>query len=77
MNLVRDSEYNYILDAVFIKSLMYYHLRSKTPKMDEFYLDLLFKIKKKLGHVAEKSRMKFRLKLKREKSKPKGDLMED
>lgn len=65
--LYKNSSESYILDAIFFKTLTYYYLRSKNKNMDEFYLDLIFKVKKKLGQITEKNRMKFRLLMKKGK----------
>jgi len=68
-DFIESIDEEYLLDASFIKIITYYFIRSKDKDSDNFYLNLMFKIKKKLGQIPTNGKPKFKLKMKNQKQK--------
>jgi len=66
-NTVLKFNKNYILDLCFLKLLMYFHMRSKDKKTDEYYLNLLADIKVKMGHMSKIQKSKYMSKLRNDR----------
>ena len=71
-NFVKSSKNKYIKDLSYLKVMSYYHLRSKDPVMDEFYLKMMSEIKADLGQISRRGKghhKQFLMKAKRRKNK--------
>ena len=68
-NFVKKTHFNYTKDLSFLKTLSYYHLRSKDLELDKFYLKLLADIKVSLGDINKQGKSDFINKLEDKKKK--------
>lgn len=69
-NFVKSSANKYIKDLSYLKIMSYYHLRSKDPELDEFYLKLMSEIKADLGQIPQRGKGIHRQQIKKLKRRP-------
>lgn len=68
-SFVKNAKYSYTKDLSFLKILSYYHLRSKNPELDKFYLKLLADIREDLGILHKRNKDQFKKEIEDAKKK--------